>query len=118
MVTRSLIIIIVLQSSERIFVQLAVKKTIHQCIECTHPIKGDYHVDGIICVSSTAVPTHCEKCGKPFPWTTRKKELINSVSDDTEQDSLSLVNQVCSRFHLVALYQKGIRHNKANTLGQ
>ena len=22
------------------------EKTIHQCPECNHPIKGDYHVDG------------------------------------------------------------------------
>lgn len=79
------------------------EKTIHQCPECSHPIKGYYHVGGVIAFGgSTAVPTHCENCGKPFPWTERKKSIAKLASSSESTDSFSLVNQICSRFHLVA----------------
>ena len=98
------------------FCSICGEKTIHQCPECDHPIKGDYHVEGVFCLgSSTAVPTHCENCGKSFPWTMRKKELANSVSEDIEHDSFSLVNQVCSRFHLVAKQLRS-RYSDRDTL--
>lgn len=45
--------------------------TIHQCPACSAEIKGDYSVSGVLVVgSSTApVPSHCDECGRPFPWT-------------------------------------------------
>jgi hypothetical protein len=55
------------------------EKIIHQCPECGHPIKGDYHVQGVIGISETPVPTHCENCGKPYPWTVRQKERNSLV---------------------------------------
>ena len=80
------------------------EKTIHQCPECQHPIKGDYHVDGVIAIGTSEpdVPIHCENCGKPFPWTLKKKELSQLISESNGQNSLKLVEQICSRFHLVA----------------
>jgi hypothetical protein len=90
------------------------EKTIHQCPECQHPIKGHYHTDGLF-VSTTPVPTHCENCGKPFPWTLRKKELSQMLSEPNKQNSLKLVEQICSRFHLVAKQLKS-RHSDRATL--
>lgn len=79
------------------------EKTIHQCPECNYPIKGDYHVDGVIAIGGrTKVPTHCENCGKLFPWTERKESIAKLASSKEPTDSFSLVNQICSRFHLVA----------------
>ncbi len=98
------------------FCSICGEKTIHQCPECDNPIKGDYHVEGVVCIGgSTEVPTHCENCGKSFPWTTRKKELANSASEDIERNSFSLVNQVCSRFHLVAKQLRS-RYSDRDTL--
>jgi hypothetical protein len=79
------------------------EKTIHQCPECSQPIRGEYHVDGVVAIGhTTAVPTHCENCGRPFPWTSRKEAVSSSASGSSTPDSFVLVNQLCSRFHLVA----------------
>jgi hypothetical protein len=79
------------------------EKTINQCPDCQHPIRGYYHVDGVVKIGfTTPVPTHCDNCGKPFPWTLRKEELSQLVSESNKQNSLKLVEQICSRFHLVA----------------
>ena len=80
------------------------EKTIHQCQNCKTPIKGDYHADGVIAIGGppAPVPTNCENCGNPFPWTIKKQKLSNSISERHEPDSIIFVRQVCERFHLVA----------------
>lgn len=90
-------------------------KTIHNCPECGSPIKGHYYLDNLVSLSPTAVPSHCENCGKPFPWTLRKEKLSKNVSKPLEQNSFSLVNQICSRFHLVAKQLRSRRLGR-NTL--
>lgn len=76
--------------------------TIHKCPNCDHSIKGNYHVDGVLCLPiGTPVPTHCENCGQQYPWTERKKLIAESVPNE-KYDPFELVNQICSRFHLVA----------------
>ncbi len=92
------------------------EKTIHQCPHCNHPIKGDYHVDGVFGIPSTEpVPTHCENCGEPFPWTLSKEKLSQLVSEPSKQNSLKLIEQICSRFHLVAKQLRS-RHSEGATL--
>jgi len=44
------------------------ERTIHQCPACSHPIKGFYQDEGRIAISQASVPSHCESCGKPYPW--------------------------------------------------
>jgi len=91
------------------------EKTIHKCPECNHPIKGDYHVEGVVCVGgSTSVPTHCENCGKAYPWIERKQLFSKSMSS-SEIDTFAIVNKICSRFHLVAKQLKS-RHSDRDTL--
>jgi uncharacterized protein (TIGR02391 family) len=51
-------------------------KTIHTCPQCEKPIPGEYVVDGFFGGSDTAVPTHCENCGAPFPWTTQDTGVL------------------------------------------
>src|SRR5690606_7454367 len=76
-------------------------ETIHQCQACGFDIRGDYHVEGVFAVGfRTPVPTHCENCGKPFPWLEKKKQLAEAV--DTTVDGFKLLEHICSRFHLVA----------------
>ncbi len=92
------------------------EKTIHKCPECDHPIKGNYHVDGVIAIGhSTAVPTHCENCGKPYPWTAKKEQISSASSNPSEQNAMSLVEQICSRFHLIAR-QLRARYSDRETL--
>lgn len=98
------------------FCSICGEKTINVCPNCNQPIRGDYHVEGVVCLgSTTSVPTHCENCGQPFPWTIRKAELSTSLSEPLDQNPFSLVNQVCSRFHLVAKQLRS-RHADRDTL--
>lgn len=47
--------------------------TLHKCPSCGTEIKGDYDVPGVMSFGgpSAAVPSHCEECGAPFPWTSK-----------------------------------------------
>src|SRR5262245_43674517 len=42
--------------------------TIHQCPACKTEIRGDYDVPGVWSAQAAPVPSHCEQCGKPYPW--------------------------------------------------
>lgn len=98
------------------FCDICGEATIHQCQECNHPIRGDYHVDGVIGFGSEIeVPTHCSNCGKPFPWTSKKSTLQNNVVVHNEVNHLALIEQVCSRFHLISRQLKN-RYNDRETL--
>ena len=44
-------------------------ETITACPQCRQPIRGFYHVDGVIGGSSIDVPAFCHECGRPYPWT-------------------------------------------------
>lgn len=44
-------------------------RTISKCPKCATDIPGYYHVPGFISSSEgPKPPTHCGKCGEPFPW--------------------------------------------------
>ena len=91
-------------------------ETIHQCPECMTSIPGDYHAEGMVIIgSSTPVPIHCENCGKPFPWAKAKKEIAEQAIGNVEINHLQLVEQICSRFHLVAKQLKS-RYSDRETL--
>lgn len=90
-------------------------ETIHQCPSCGRPIRGDYHVDGVFCVSSTPVPTHCENCGAAYPWTEKKLQISKTASSNDPTKKLGLVELICSRFHLVAR-QLNSRYDDRSTL--
>lgn len=91
-------------------------ETIYQCPNCNHEIKGDYHVEGVVAIGfPTPVPTHCENCGSAFPWTEAKAKLAHQTAEKSEINYFSLVEQICSRFHLVAK-QMRTRHADRETL--
>ncbi|MGF1779802.1 DUF2321 domain-containing protein [Vibrio nomapromontoriensis] len=98
------------------FCSVCGERTIHQCPECNSGIPGDYHTDGVVAIGfSTPVPSHCENCGAPYPWTKAKEKVIEQVVGNDEIDHLSLVEQICSRFHLIAKQLKS-RYNERDTL--
>ena len=49
-----------------------------------------------------SVPSHCEYCGKPYPWTERKEKVVPNPATGKAPDPILFVEQVCSRFHLVS----------------
>lgn len=68
-------------------------KTIMHCQECNKPIKGYYHVSGVIGGFHYDAPHFCDSCGNPFPWIKTKIEtakelvlLIDSISEEEKQD--------------------------------
>ncbi len=51
------------------------EKTISSCPNCGEDIQGEYHVEGVVAIDTTAkVPRrNCKYCGKPFPWTSEEE---------------------------------------------
>ena len=93
------------------------EKTIFQCQNCGKEIRGDYHSDDDIFIGGppVEVPSHCEYCGKPYPWTEKKAKIAPPSEGAAVPDPLLLVEQICSRFHLVSK-QLRTRHDDRNTL--
>ena len=90
-------------------------ETIHKCPACEHPIRGDYHVEGVFAVSSTPVPTNCENCGEAYPWTKTGRQVVDASKSSDPTAKLGLVELICGRFHLVAR-QLNSRYNERETL--
>jgi hypothetical protein len=91
-------------------------QTINTCPKCGHEIRGEYHSDGVVVIGfRTPVPTHCENCGSAFPWTEAKAKLASPSKGSEAANHFSLVQQICSRFHLVAK-QLRTRHADRDTL--
>lgn len=105
-----------LSESRRKFCSTCGAETIHKCPGCNSEIKGKYHAHGVVSIGfQTPVPTHCENCGQSFPWTETKRELSAQVNAGAEFDHFRLIEQVCSRFHLVAR-QLRTRYSDRETL--
>jgi hypothetical protein len=61
--------------------------TIMECQNCKTPIRGDYHVDGILDLTGSApvAPSFCHECGKAYPWTERKLEAAWELADELDE---------------------------------
>src|SRR5262249_13935572 len=93
-------------------------ETITECPQCKKGIPGRYETQGVLVVGgTTAVPAHCEFCGHPFPWTTRRadKEPACEGAVEFQFNAIALVIHICRRFHTVAL-QIRKRHDSRGTL--
>lgn len=91
-------------------------KTIHQCPTCNHEIRGtSISYGGRLTFGAESVPTHCEQCGTAFPWTAAKAKLASSQDQKSDIDYFGLLEQICSRFHLIAKQLK-TRHADRESL--
>lgn len=69
-------------------------KTIRACANCNTPIRGRYHVPGVVGVFGYTPPNFCHRCGRPFPWTQAKLEAAKEHAaeldglDETEKSQL------------------------------
>jgi len=75
-------------------------KTITQCPQCNKDIRGYYHVDGILDLTSRTIepPPFCIECGNPYPWTEEKiiaaKELASELEGLSEDEKVALQNSI------------------------
>jgi hypothetical protein len=57
-------------------------EAVSQCAKCSEPIRGEYHVPGVITLSASyKPPPYCHKCGSAFPWT---DALLRALSEYLE----------------------------------
>lgn len=59
-------------------------ETIITCLDCKAPIRGYYHVPGVIGFFGYSKPSYCHNCGKPYPWTTSGLEAAWELADELE----------------------------------
>ncbi len=85
----------------RNFCNICGAKTINKCPNCNHPIKGDYHVDGVVAIGfTTPVPNHCENCGKTYPW----EKVTNRIKRVTSLKNIYLLHGSLSMYEKIGLW--------------
>ncbi len=59
-------------------------QTITVCLECNKPIRGYYHIPGVVGLFSYNIPAYCYNCGQPYPWTLASLEAAQELADELE----------------------------------
>lgn len=91
------------------------EKTFHHCPNCLREISRYYDDTETMVLHDSRIPIKCKNCGKLFPWALRKKEQYQFTSKSNEQNALKLIDQICTRFHLIAKQLKS-RHSDRTPL--
>lgn len=60
-------------------------KTIFQCEHCQTEIRGHYFAPGIVSAGGMDAPNYCHKCGKPYPWTTKKLSAFMEMAEELDE---------------------------------
>ena len=86
------------------------------CANCNKPLQNSFR-SSVFFGRGTPTqfpkrPAHCPHCGTAYPWTLHE-QTIAAASAGT--DALTIVRQICSRFHLV-VRQLRARHAQRTTL--
>ena len=90
-------------------------ETIIACTKCNAPIPGKDNTDEFAFMDITRTPEHCEQCGDAFPWQKASDDLTSVVSGGDVKNKFILIENICSRFHLVVKQLKS-RYNNRDTL--
>jgi len=71
----------------QIFCDECGESTITKCEKCKTPIRGHYHVEGVIAISGRAptAPSFCHECGNAYPWIERKLEAAWELAEELEE---------------------------------
>ena len=88
-------------------------KTIHQCQECNHDIKGYHTMANVVSLMDIPIPSNCENCGKPYPWNTGSKD--EDEETQYEFDSKEILETIFRNFPNVVT-QLRIRYDNRVTL--
>jgi hypothetical protein len=91
-------------------------ETITECPECGGIIKGDDLDSNVVAVGfEPSIPSHCEHCGEPFPWT-------GDGDNETEQENVTwnleaeeAIDRICNRFSNV-VYHLNDRYDGRGTI--
>ncbi len=73
-------------------------QTIAACPDCNTPIRGYYHVPGVIGIFDYNKPSYCYSCGKPYPWTVASLEAARELADELEKLSAEERQQLKDSF--------------------
>lgn len=87
--------------------------TITACPKCQTPIRGYYHVPGVIGGYDYSAPAFCFACGTPFPWTASGLEAARELAD--ELDGLSNDDRHVLKLSLDELVREGPKTAVAET---
>ncbi len=71
--------------SNQAFCTTCGERTTDRCLSCNGPIRGHYHVEGVISLFPWVVPSHCHACGQPYPWTQRRSEALAEALDELDE---------------------------------
>ena len=65
------------------FCPICGEATTTTCLECDHPIRGDYISDLVVVMGRFyKMPAYCENCGKPYAWTERTRAAAEKLAAD------------------------------------
>lgn len=84
--------------------------TITKCKNCGAEIPGHKHIPGVARLDLSKPPEYCTKCGKPFPWIDKRKEVYK-ISDIP---AIHRIQKLLSRFPIVCRQLKN-RHSDRPT---
>lgn len=84
-------------------------RTITACESCNTPMRGHYHVDGVISLANTPVPKYCIACGQAFPW---QQAAIENLKDVLEAGDMASAD-----VDLVVLALPDVIHETPRTEG-
>lgn len=70
--------------------------TITSCPNCSKPIQGAYHVEGMVDYSDPQAPPFCIGCGHAFPWTEARIQAAKELAELelSEEDSAVFAESV------------------------
>lgn len=67
------------------FCDICGEQTITECPQCKNPIRGNYHVPGVLAIGFEYIPPKfCHNCGKPYTWTEMKLRTAQELADEVE----------------------------------
>ena len=86
------------------------------CANCNKPLQDSFR-SSVFFGRGTPTqypkrPAHCPHCGIAFPWTLHEQSIAAATA---VTDALTIVRQICSRFHLVVRQLRN-RHAQRSTL--
>jgi hypothetical protein len=59
------------------------EETIMTCPTCTAPIQGHYYINRVSSVHKKIAHQCCHQCGRPYPWTERRREAALELFIET-----------------------------------
>lgn len=56
-----------------------------RCPSCAAPIRGEFHISGMLSLSPYSMPAYCHACGSAYPWTEERLAGAALLADEMDQ---------------------------------